>query len=158
MTLMNTFLSSQRSGCSTTLAIISLVAWLVSGHHLQAQTGAGTALSFDGLTGYVSISNSPALNLYPLTVMGWFRSSDQGLDRGIVNKYLIGSFNGYQVYFNQGRVRAWYFRDGANYVWDGAQGLDSGFVAGLWLHFAFTVDATGGKLYVNGALRASRPW
>lgn len=49
-------------------------------------------------------------------------------------------------------------RDGSNYIWDGGQGLDSGFVAGLWLHFAFTVDATGGKLYINGGLRSSRAW
>src|SRR6266545_3491759 len=112
---MNPFLSSQRAGCSTTLTIISLVAWVVSGHSVRGQTGAGTSLSFDGLNGYVSVSNSPALNLYPLTVMGWFRSFDQGLDRGIVNKYVTGSLSGYQVYFNQGRVRAWYFRDANNY-------------------------------------------
>lgn len=124
----------------------------------SAQTGAGTAASFDGVNDFASIANSAPLNAYPLTVMGWFRSFDQGLDRGIVNKYVIGSLNGYQVYFHQGRVRAWYFRDGNNYIWDGGQGLDSGFVAGAWLHFAFTVDASGGKLYVNGVLRASRAW
>ena len=132
--------------------------WLMPVATVQAQTGAGTALLFDGVNDFVSISNSPALNAYPLTVMGWFRSFDQGLDKGIVNKYPVSSFSGYQVYFHQGRVRAWYFRDANNYVWDGGRGLDSGFVAGSWLHFAFTVDASGGKLYVNGALRASQAW
>ncbi len=121
-------------------------------------TGAGSALTFNGANGFVTVSNSAALNTYPITIMGWLRSFDQGVDRGVVNKYVVGSLNGYQVYFHQGRVRAWYFRDGANYVWDGAQGLDSGFVAGIWVHFAFTVDASGGKLYLNGNLRASRPW
>ena len=38
-------------------------------------------------------------------------------------------------------------------------GLDGGTVtAGAWHHVAFTVDASGGKLYVDGVLRASRAW
>src|SRR5688572_32149880 len=85
----------------------------------HAQTGAGTALSFDGVDDHATIANSGALNVYPLTVMGWFRSFDQGFDRGIVNKYVVNSLNGYNIYFNQGRIRAWYFRDAANYIWDG---------------------------------------
>src|SRR5687767_1239748 len=93
----------------------------------RGQNGAGTALSFDGVDDFVSIANSPNLNVYPLTVMGWFQSSDQGLDRGMVNKYVVNSFNGYNVYFHQGRVRAWYFRDANNFVWDSGRGLDSGF-------------------------------
>src|SRR5258706_326295 len=113
-------------------------------------TGAGTALSFDGVDDYVSVSNSPALNLFPMTVMGWFRSFDQGLDRALVNKYVANSFNGYLVYLHQGHLRAWYFRDGSNFIWDGGRGMDAGFVVGIWQHFALTVDATGGKLYVNG--------
>lgn len=124
----------------------------------HAQTGAGSALMFDGVNDFAQVANSASLNAYPITIMGWLRSFDQGLDRGIVNKYPVSSFSGYNVYFHQGRVRAWYFRDGNNYVWDGGRGLDSGFVAGLWLHFAFTVDATGGKLYINGVLRASQAW
>src|SRR5687768_10494137 len=95
----------------------------------RGQSGAGTALSFDGVDDHATIANSAALNVYPLTVMGWFRSFDQGFDRGIVNKYVVSSFNGYNVYFHQGRIRAWYFRDAANNVWDGGGGLDSGFVA-----------------------------
>src|SRR4249920_1443068 len=122
-----------RAGALGAPAFAVLTALLFTAPLSRAQTGAGTALSFSGVNQFVAISNSPALNTYPLTVMGWFRSSDQGLDRGIVNKYVVGSQNGYQVYFNQGRLRAWYFRDAANNVWDGAQGLNSGFVAGLWL-------------------------
>ena len=148
----------RRSGALSAPALAVLAALLFATPAARAQTGAGSALWFDGVDDFASVANSPALNAYPLTVMGWFRSFDQGLDRGIVNKYPVSSFSGYQVYFHQGRVRAWYFRDGNNYVWDGGRGLDSGFVAGSWLHFAFTVDASGGKLYVNGLLRASQPW
>jgi hypothetical protein len=124
----------------------------------RAETAAGTALRLDGLNDYVTVANSAALNVYPLTIMAWFQGNDFGLDRGLVTKYVVASFNGYQVYLHQNRLRAWYFRDSANYVWDGGQGLDAGFVQGGWHHAAFTVDATGGKLYLDGVLRDSRPW
>jgi hypothetical protein len=150
------------TGCARALAILVLTTVGLSAPRVRAQfaqgAGGGTALSFNGANAFAAVSNSAALNLYPLTVMGWFRSFDQGLDRGIVNKYVVNSFDGYNVYFHQGRIRAWYFRDSANFIWDYGRGLDSGFVAGLWLHFAFTVDASGGKLYVNGVLRDSRAW
>ncbi|MFX8852561.1 LamG-like jellyroll fold domain-containing protein, partial [Acinetobacter baumannii] len=56
-------------------------------------------------------------------------------------------------------VYAWYFRDGSNYVWDGGLGISGGAIAdGQWHHIAFTVDNTGGKLYVDGALRSGLPW
>ncbi len=142
-------------GLLTPLLLLLLA---ITAASVRAQTGAGSALRFDGVNDFVQVANSSALNVYPITIMGWMRSFDQGQDRGIVNKYPVSSFSGYNVYFHQGRVRAWYFRDGNNYVWDGGRGLDSGFVAGLWLHFAFTVDATGGKLYINGILRASQSW
>src|SRR5882762_226826 len=73
-----------------------------------AQTAAGTALSFDGVDDFVAISNSPALNLYPLTIMAWFRNGDANVDRGLVTKYVSNALNGYQIYFYQGTLRAWY--------------------------------------------------
>jgi len=124
----------------------------------RAETAAGTALKLDGVNDYVAVSNSAALNVYPLTIMAWFQGNDFGLDRGLVNKYVAGSLSGYQIYLHQNRLRAWYFRDAANNIWDGAEGLDAGFVQGGWHHAAFTVDATGGKLYLDGVLMASRPW
>ena len=125
----------------------------------RCQTGAGTALGFDGVNDYVSISNSAALNVFPLTVMGWIRNDDFGPVRGLVNKYAANSFNGYQIYLYEGTLHAWYFRTNGSQVWDGGRGLNGGFLPIFgWSHIAFTVDATGGKLYVNGALRDSRAW
>jgi hypothetical protein len=135
----------------------SVLVWFVN-PLAHAETAAGTALRLDGVNDYVAVSGSAALNVYPLTVMAWFQGGDFGLDRGLVNKYAPGSFSGYQIYLNQNHLRAWYFRDSANYIWDGSLGLDAGFVQGGWQHVAFTVDATGGKLYLNGVLRDSRPW
>jgi hypothetical protein len=140
------------------LALVFLAAFLsIPSSH--AQTGAGTALSFDGVNDYVSISNSAALNVFPLTVMGWIRNDEYGPDRGLINKYAANSFNGYQIYLYEGTLHAWYFRTNGSQVWDGGRGLNGGFLSIFGLsHVAFTVDATGGKLYVNGVLRDSRAW
>jgi hypothetical protein len=63
------------------------------------------------------------------------------------------------LFLRDGHVRAWYFVSNTRFVWEGSNGLDGGAVAdGLWHHIAFTVDANGGRLYVDGVLRASRPW
>jgi hypothetical protein len=79
---------------------------------------------------------------------------------GLVNKYLPGSMNGYQVFANGGSLCAWYFRDASNYVWDGSACslATPGFNDGEWHHVAFVVDASGGRLFVDGTLRRTQPW
>jgi hypothetical protein len=78
----------------------------------------------------------------------------------MVNKYSAASFSGYQVFTSGGSLCAWYFKDASNYVWDGGACslAASGFNDGKWHHVGFVVDASGGKLFVDGALRASRAW
>ncbi len=122
---------------------------------------AGANLLFNGSNTAVQFDHRPELNAYPLTVSCWVRTLDMAdlEERGIVNKYGSGSLNGYQLYLRNGRVYAWYFRNGSNYIWDGGLGLDGGAIAdGAWHHIQFTVDASGGRLYVDGVLRASRAW
>jgi probable HAF family extracellular repeat protein len=59
-------------------------------------------------------------------------------------------------------LHAWYFAGATflnSYVWDGAYGLDGGFIAdGAWHHIAFVVNSGGGALYVDGVLRAAMGW
>jgi hypothetical protein len=65
----------------------------------------------------------------------------------------------WDVFIRSGRVRAWCFASSTRFVWDGSDGLDGGPVTdGLWHHVAFTVDASGGKLYVDGVLKDSQAW
>jgi len=127
---------------------------------VETDCGPLTALEFDGVDDYVEISHSAALNPYPMTIAAWVKTAQVSANAtGIASKYNDGSANGYSIALINGRVRAWYFRDGTGYVWDGGLGLDGGFVAdGLWHHLAFTVDANGGKLYVDGALRTNLAW
>ena len=119
----------------------------------------GNALAFNGSNQYVKVP-STGLNLYPLTVSAWVKSGSTSGLHGIVNKYAAASMNGYQVFMNNGSLCAWYFKDSADYVWDGSGCTLSapGYADGNWHMVTFTVDATGGKLYVDGALKASRGW
>src|SRR5882672_3056514 len=56
----------------------------------------GQALSFDGVDDYADVPSAPALDTFPLTVSVWIRTADAGL-HGVINKYLSGSLNGYQI-------------------------------------------------------------
>ncbi|MCL5097942.1 MAG: PA14 domain-containing protein, partial [Candidatus Omnitrophica bacterium] len=121
-----------------------------------------TGLSFDGLNDKVAIPHANSLNAYPLTVTAWIKISpgESNMDSGIVNKYYSSSLNGWHLFIRSGQVRAWYIRNNANYVWDGtSDGLIAGSVDdGQWHHVSFVVDASGGRVYVDGTLRASRGW
>ncbi|HTI71504.1 MAG TPA: LamG-like jellyroll fold domain-containing protein, partial [Candidatus Limnocylindria bacterium] len=94
-----------------------------------------------------------------MTVTAWVKTSQTTGTAGLVNKYLSGSFNGWQLYMIDGNVRAWYFGDASDNIWDGVYGLNGGRIAdGTWHHVAFAVNVNGGSLYVDGNLKASLPW
>jgi PKD repeat protein len=120
----------------------------------------GQALAFDGIDDRVDVPHSTALNSYPLTVAVWVKTSAVAGVRGIVNKYLAGSYNGYQVFLNNGTLCAWYLRDTTSYIYDGTGCTlgTAGYTDGQWHHVVFVVDAAGGQLYVDGVPRASQPW
>jgi hypothetical protein len=119
-----------------------------------------TGLLLDGVDDYVSVPHAAALDAFPLSVTAWFKTSTSAGVRGLVNKYAAGSYNGYQVFLQDGRLCAWYLRDTSNYVYDGGNCTMStpGYNDGQWHQVALVVDGSGGELYVDGALKASEPW
>jgi hypothetical protein len=118
--------------------------------------GFGTAFNFTTNEG-VSIPHSPALNAYPLTVMTWFKSQPGNLSGDLVNKN-HSTQNGWRLFFFGGRLIGWYFVNASTNA-HGFGALDAGFVNdGLWHHAAMVVDAAGGRLYLDGALKAATPW
>jgi hypothetical protein len=119
----------------------------------------GEALSFNGVDEAVSIPHAAVLDAYPITVSLWM-STTTGALGSLVNKYLPSSFSGYQVFTSGGNLCAWYFRDASSYVWDGSGCTlaTPGFNDGRWHHVAFIVDASGGRLFVDGTLRVTQPW
>lgn len=123
-------------------------------------TQAGSALEFNGTNSSVQVAATPDLNALPLTVTFWLNTRDIGADaRGLVSKYDDSSFNGYALFLSNGHVRGWYFKDRANYIWDGGLGLDSGVVAdGRWHHIALVVDTSSGRLYLDGSIVSTLNW
>ncbi|MCX7992144.1 MAG: hypothetical protein N2651_00610, partial [Fimbriimonadales bacterium] len=121
-------------------------------------TLASGMLYLRGTNARAEVPHAPALNAYPLTLEAWVKTSQTTGQQGLLNKYSSGSLNGYQMFLLNGELRAWYFGSSGS-VWGGDDGLNAGFIAdGRWHHIAFVVDAWGGRLYVDGELRASRAW
>lgn len=122
-------------------------------------TLASGMLYLRGTNAKAEVAHTPALNAFPLTLEAWVKTAQTTGQQGLLNKYSSGSLNGYQMFLLNGELRAWYFRNSSNHVFGGGDGLNGGFIAdGRWHHLAFVVDATGGRLYVDGELRASRAW
>jgi hypothetical protein len=120
----------------------------------------GQALAFDGATTYVDVPHAGALNAYPLTIAAWIRTSSTTSVGAIVNKFVAGTTNGYQLFVDNGRLCAWYLRDAGSSVYDGTSCTlaTAGYADGQWHHVAFVVDAAGGRLYLDGMSRATRGW
>src|SRR5207253_6169712 len=71
-----------------------------------------------------------------------------------------GSYNGYNVFLNNGHVCAWYIKDPTNFVYDGSGCTFNvaGFNDNAWHQVVYIVDASGGKLYLDGVQKGSRGW
>ena len=137
----------------------ALSLWLVLAATAHAQPGPGYALRFADNASYVAVPHTVGQNSFPFTVMAWVNTTATSGQQALVNKYVGGSGNGWNLFLKDGHVRAWYFASNTRFVWDGSNGLDGGVIAdGTWHHIAFTVDGSGGRLYVDGVLRASRGW
>ena len=117
-------------------------------------------LTFNGTNQYESAAHASALNAYPLTVAVWVKTAATTGVRGIVNKYVAGSSNGWNLFLNNGNICAWYLRSNSRYVYDGGGCTLStaGYADNTWHHVVYVVDAAGGRLYVDGQQRASRAW
>ncbi|MBN8702814.1 MAG: VCBS repeat-containing protein [Bacteroidetes bacterium] len=123
-----------------------------------------TALAFDGVNDSVVIPHHYTQNSLPLTVSCWVKTTqNSNAVSSIINKYVVNSYNGYQLYVYQGNIIGWYFGNTTNYIWPGnggtPGGTNGGFIAdGDWHHIAFVVNSGGADLYVDGAKRCSNDW
>ena len=120
----------------------------------------GSALAFNGSNSYATVRSTASLDSYPLSVSAWVKTTATNGLAGVINKYVASSMNGYQIFMNNGKLCAWYFRNGADYIWDGSGCTLSspGYADGNWHMVTFTVDSTGGKLYVDGVQKAGQAW
>jgi hypothetical protein len=120
----------------------------------------GQAIAFDGVDDYVQIASTNGLNAYPITVAAWIKTAGTAGVSGIVSKAVAGAGDGYAVYMNGGNVCAIFYRDATNGIDDGSgcPMATSGYTDNQWHQVTFVVDASGGRLYVDGVQRATRGW
>ena len=145
---------------STLFRLLTCLAAICGFSELALAQDGAFALSFNAAnSNLVSVPHNFILNEPPFTVTAWIKTSQATNEAGLLNKYVVGSLNGWQVFLYNGEVRAWFFGDASHYIWDGGRGLNGGPVTNnAWTHIAFTVDPSGGKLYVNGGLKDSMLW
>ena len=125
----------------------------------------------------IYIPNTENLNTYPLTISLWYNASslEDGIASNIFSKYVAAAWNGFQIVLSDCRnvsnngttvnngygVNSWYLRDYNNRV-IGYYGedpfLQQNISSNVWYHYVFTLDSTGGKIYLNGQLIDSHSW
>ena len=130
---------------------------LFSGIDLYA--GAGTALRFNGTNSFVNFPATSSINPFPLTVSTWFRSQNtSGSLQVIASKYIDSSYNGWALLMQGGALRGFYYRNGitTNHAIDAASAIPVN--DGKWHHAALVIDATGGRLYLDGNLVNASAW
>jgi hypothetical protein len=144
--------AADASGNANTGSLVNGVAWTAG--------RAGQAVALDGVDDYVRVPHAAMLDAFPLSVAAWFKTTSSVGVRGLVNKYVANAYDGYQIFFEDGGLCAWYLRDTANYVYDGTGCTMKtfGYNDGAWHHVVFVVDAAGGRLYLDGAQKGAQPW
>ena len=129
---------------------------IVSAHNGVRYTGVsfapglvGQAFSFDGLTGYIYVPDSPGLNPpTALTIEAWILTSNAPSYSRVLGKFDDASNTGYGLGLNNdGTMRSDIGIGGGTY----ATAQNPKFVAdGQWHHVASVFDGSHGVLYVDG--------
>lgn len=128
--------------------------WLCLGTVFPVLAMPGTALRFNGAGSYASVMHNLALDAYPMTVTAWFRcDTNTGGVQVITAKYGDNTYNGWAMVVENGQLHGYFYRDQNTWAINAYSGTSV--VDGLWHHGALAVDATGGRLFLDGNLVAS---
>ena len=121
----------------------------------------GNGLSFDGANDWVTVADAASLDLTTgMTIEAWVRPAAMSGWETILMKQRGTGDMAYALYANDGAPQSGGVAAPAGYV--GASGAHqairgtSALPAGQWVHLAVTYDRTSLKIYVNGALAATR--
>lgn len=136
---------------------VNAPAWVESHAAIVLEPVAANCLKFDGVNGYVQVAHNTDLEAYPFTATAWFRTTNTvSAVQGIVSKYKDASGNGWSLIVQNGKLRSFYYRTFANLA------LDATSVAtvadGGWHHAAMVVNASGGSLFLDGAVVGTGTW
>ena len=115
-----------------------------------------SAVKLDGVNDFVTVPHNTDLNPYPFTATTWFRTTNGGnVVQGLVTKS-VDTGNGWSLIVQSGRLRSFYYRSFANFAVDATSAASV--ADGAWHHAALTVDASGGKVFLDGVLVGSSAW
>jgi hypothetical protein len=122
----------------------------------------GNGLSFDGANDWVTVADAASLDLTTgMTIEAWVQPGAMSGWETVVMKQRGAGDMAYALYAHDGAPQAGGVAAPAGYVSAGGahQAIRgaSALAAGEWVHLAVTYDRTTLKIYVNGALVASRP-
>lgn len=128
---------------------------LASSLALQAQSGPGNAVRFDGTDDFVEIPSSPLLNRTTFTVMAWIKPDTLLSNQVLVSKMNASGTNGWALVQEGAYVRgeAWFATASGNVSVKLATG--PALVSGQWHHVAFSVNTNRLNLMVNALPGAS---
>lgn len=105
------------------------------------------------------VAHQPAFNSYPFTVTAWFRTSESTSFQGIVSKYVDASGDGWALIVDNGRLRGFCYRKPGIAMVRAIDATSTASVAdGYWHHAAMTVDASGGRLFLDGVQVGVATW
>lgn len=123
------------------------------------------AIQFNRITAIVEVPHARPLNAMPMTFTAWIKTEHSALPGavGVVKKIVYKTCDGYAVFLLGGHLRAWYWKDCSNKIYNGTYEptgvFDGGFVAdGQWHHVAFIVDTLRGTLCVDGKATTTLAW
>ncbi len=151
--------TADSTGHGYTGTLVSNPQWVASSAPLVFNPVAGGALQFDGANGYVQVAHTNDLDSYPFTATAWFRTTNSAnIIQGIASKYADASGNGWVLVIQNNHLRGFYYRN--NSLSDFAiDATSTATVAdGSWHHAALTVDSSGGKLFLDGAVVGQSAW
>ncbi len=123
---------------------------------LAAAPNDRNSLTFMGSAECAQVSSNEQWRKLPMSVEGWFKGKPG--TGTLIGNYVNGSAKGWQLDKSGAlALRFFYYVDGSNNIPVNVLTF-GGLVGNVWQHVGATIDATGGKLYVDGLQVASVGW
>jgi hypothetical protein len=116
---------------------------------------ANKAYSFDGLTNEIVVPHNNALNVLPISISVWFRTSVSQSNKMLVNKYVCYSENGYSFRLNSDKPSAFYFSDSSTNIYLDLDPISPNFQPlnnDVWHNGILIVEADSVKLFIDGLI------